>query len=153
MTTPAIHQFRGCELRIFPADEYVETVFWPDGATAGATRDSSEMGNVSYARHLGYRDCFEALVSHEACHTFVSEQMGHPYSPTLYAVARQYAPGTVPYEARLYEEAVVLSFERWANLREWAPVLDHTDIRFRLPRWLKQWEVLRGELMEKARAA
>lgn len=142
---PIVHPFRACELWIWPETRYLETRF-PDGHRAGAMRDC-ELNNAAYARHLGYRSCWSALVGHEAAHTFLAEKMGHPYSPTLHAVAHDYRAGTAPYEARLYEEALTLSFERFCLLDEMAPVLTHPQIRFHLPAWRQEFDCLRATLM------
>lgn len=151
MSTVAVHPFRGCELWIWPADRYLESR-WESGERCGATREC-EMNNLSYARHIGYADCWTAVAAHEAAHHFTMERLGYPYSPTLWAVANDCGPGTAPYEFRIWEESVVLSFERWFNLNEWTASLGHPEIRFRLARWREEWEQVRGEILMKARAA
>lgn len=147
----AVYPFDGCELWIWPETRYLETR-WPDGSKCGATRDC-ELNNLSYARHLGYPDCWTAVVCHEALHHLIAQYLGHPYSPTLWAVARGYEEGTAPYEARLFEEALVLATERWLNTGDLSPILDHPSIRFRLPKIRKAWEPIRADLLTKARAA
>lgn len=152
MSEHQTHDFRGCQLRIFPEAEYVETLF-PDGRCAGATRDGSVMANVDYARHLGYPDCWTALVAHEAAHTWLMERLGHPYSPTLRAVALGYAPGTAPYEERLAEEALVLAFERFAGTGVSLTVLEHPAIETRLHRLLMEWRMFTGRLFAQLESA
>lgn len=147
-----VHRFARCEIRIFPESEYVETV-WPDGARAGATRECSEMGNADYARHLGYPDCWTALVTHEAAHTLLSQKIGLPYSPTLHAVAHQYGPGTAPYEAQLAEEAVVLQLQRFARTGAVGWALRHREVRPHFSRWARDLRALSTRLLAQEAAA
>jgi hypothetical protein len=135
------HQFRSCLFRVFPETQYVDTVFSP-GLDAGATRECSEVGNASYAKHLGYSDCWTALISHEFAHTFLSEKLGRFFSPTLWAVANNYSEGTAPYEERLAEEAEVLSFERWVNRGELLAVLQRPEIAPHLYAWKEEYRRL-----------
>jgi hypothetical protein len=121
---PIVWRFAGCEVHEYPdrdANGYLETR-WPDGAMCPATRDHT-MSNVDYAAHLGYRSVRDALREHELAHTFVSEKLGFPYSPTLRAVADGFGPGSAPYEAQLWEEAVVLEFQRFMQTGDIGPAL------------------------------
>lgn len=136
MSAPIVHKFRGCELRIWPEQEHVATVF-RDGAVAPASREC-ELQNLSYARHLGYPDCWRAVVTHEAAHTHISERLGHLFSPTLHAVANGYMEGTAPYEMRLYEEALVLSIERFMNTGTVLPILRHPEVRPHFSLWARE---------------
>ena len=147
-----VHEFDHCTLRIFPAAEYVETLFH-DGRRAGATRDSSEMGNADYARHLGYPDVWTALVCHEAAHTWLAQQMGHRVSPTLWAVAHDYESGTAPYEERLYEEAATLAMERAANTGAVLPALLHPDVCDDPGHLVTAWRRYRAQLIPTTRGA
>lgn len=137
MREPIEHRFGGCVLRMWPSTRYCETVF-PDGSKAPATRCST-MENLDYARHLGYPDTWPALVEHEALHTWLMEQLGNEVSPTLWAVAQGYATGTASYEERLWEEAIVLQYQRWLRTGHVGEALEpygqHT-----LRRWRAEWE-------------
>lgn len=145
------HEFRACTLRVFPETRYVETVF-RDGTKAPATREC-ELNNLSYAKHLGYPDCWTAVVTHEAAHTLVSERMGRLHSPTLWAVAHGYEPGTAPYEARLYEEALILAIERYANTGEVGAVLYHPDLFPQFAPWACDLRRLAAKLLSLPEAA
>lgn len=145
MSQPIVHRFRASEVRIYPADQYLETRF-PDGAVAPATREC-ELNNRAYAEHLGYPDCWTAVVTHELAHTLISERLGHLHSPTLYAVAAGYRAGTAPYEERLYEEALVLAVERYANTGEVLPILRHPDLRPHYGRWAREIRALAARLL------
>lgn len=120
------YAFRNCEVRIFPETQYLETRFH-DGSVAGATRECV-LNNLTYAQHLGYPDCWTAVVSHEIAHTYISEQLGHPYSPTLFAVAHNYIDDTAAYEERLWEEALVLAVERYMRTGYLLPILGHPAV-------------------------
>lgn len=145
MNEPLIHRFPGCELRAYPSTRYVETVF-RDASKAPATRDST-MQNLEYAQHLGYEDTWAALLEHEIGHTLISMRLGFPYSPTLFAVAHDYAPGTAPYEEQLYEEALVLAVQRFSRTGEVLPILKHPEIRPHYSLWARQIRAIAGELM------
>lgn len=135
---PLVWTFAGCVVREWPDADvhgYLETV-WPDGTTCGATR-GSEMYNLEYARHLGYAGVRDALREHELAHTFVSEALGFPYSLTLRAAALGFAPGCAPYEFQLFEEAVVLDFQRYLNTGEIGPALN--PYRPLVPRWADEF--------------
>ncbi len=128
--------FAGCEVHEWPdggagGNGYLETR-WPDGAKCGADRDS-QMQNIDYARHLGYFTVRDALREHELAHTYISEKLGFPYSPTLRAVAEGYGPGTAPYERQLWEEAVVLDFQRYMQTGQIGPAL--SPYAWRVPGW------------------
>jgi hypothetical protein len=140
-----LHRFAHCELRIFPETHYVETLF-PDGTRAGATREC-EVGNAVYAAHLGYTDCWLALVEHEIGHTLVSMALGHRWSPTLQAVAHKYAPGTAPYEEQLAEEAVVLQLQRFSRTGAVGWALRHREVRPHFSRWARDLRALAARLL------
>jgi hypothetical protein len=135
---PLVWTFTGCEVREYPYADvhgYLETV-WPDGATCGATRDGT-MQNADYARHLGYPDVRHALREHELAHHAVAGWLGQPYSPTLRAVALGFAPGTLPYEQQLAEEALVLDFQRFMMTGEVGPALN--PYRLLAPGWAEEF--------------
>lgn len=146
-----VHPFGDCILRIWPNAQYVETVF-SDGSSACATREC-ELNNLSYARHLGYPECWTAVVCHEAAHTWLAERMGHRASPTLWAVAHDYAPGTAPYEERLYEEAATLALERAANTGDVLPILLHPDICDDAGQLVTAWRAFTAQLLPRLQAA
>lgn len=147
MSAPAAtHRFRACEFRIWPEQEYAETLY-EDGARCGATREC-EVGNETYARHLGYGgDCWRAMVEHEIGHTLISERMGHEYSPTLRAVALGNAPGTAPYEEILYEEALVLALQRYLCRGDVLPVLHHPAVAPHFQEWAEEIRALTNRLI------
>lgn len=100
----------------------VETVF-PDGKIAHATRgDTPE--NRETAVDLGYTDGPEgvarALVWHEALHSILSDLIWQRASRVLLHFA---GAVHVPYYERVYEESVVLGFERSLNTGEVGPAL------------------------------
>lgn len=151
MSEPIVHRFRASELRVYPSTEYCETVF-PDGTKAPATREC-EVGNAAYARHLGYDDCWTALVEHEAGHTLLAERLGHLQSPTLWAVAHGYGEGCAPYEIQLWEEAAVLALQRYARTKEVLPILRHPDLRPHFSRWAWELRGLTARLLDRSEAA
>ena len=129
---PITHRFGACEIRLWPETEYAETVY-PDDTRCGATREC-EVGNERYATHLGYEgDCWTAMVEHEIGHTLISEALGHPHSPTLWAVAHDYGPGSPPYEEILTEEAIVLAVQRYSRRGDVLPILSlpHVEPHYR----------------------
>lgn len=141
MSCPIVHRFRGCvvlEWPDAPPNGHLVTK-WPDGRECGAGRDDT-MQNVAYARDLGYVTVREALREHELAHTFLAELMGHPYSPTLRAVAEDFGPGAAPYDAQLHEEAVTLQFQRYLNTQEVGPALEHPAVRPHLAEWARRFQ-------------
>lgn len=102
------------------APHYVETVFH-DGRRVVAT---PEAGNSAYndnARALGYGDDLELLSrEHEMLHTFLAERIHGGASPTLWAVAHGQGndpnfPDLAPIWEQIYEEAMVLAFQKYMN--------------------------------------
>jgi hypothetical protein len=135
---PAVWTFTGCEVHEYPDaydNGFLETV-WPDGAKCPATRDHT-MQNADYASQLGYGCVRDALREHELAHTFVAEALGFPYSLTLRAVALGFTPGCAPYEFQLWEESVVLDFQRYLNTGEIGPALN--PYRPLTPRWAEEF--------------
>jgi hypothetical protein len=131
---PLVWTFTGCEVREYPEQGesgYLVTVF-ADGAECPATRDHT-MENADYARHLGYAAVRDALREHELAHAATAEWLGFPYSPTLWAVAHDFGPGTAPYEQMLHEEALVLDFQRYMQTGEVGPALN--PYRLLAPGW------------------
>lgn len=146
MSAPAaVHRFQACEFRVWPEQQYAETL-WPDGARCGATREC-ELSNRAYAEHLGYTECWTAMVEHEIGHTLVSERMGHPFSPTLRAVALKNAPGTAPYEEILAEEALVLALQRFMCRGDVLPILWHPDVEPHFREWAREIRHLTTQLI------
>lgn len=138
MSEPIIWKFKNCEVWEWPDadDNGVLITKFQDGSECSAAR-SSEMRNLDYARHLGYDNVRDALREHELAHVFYSEKLGFPYSPTLYAVARNYAPGTAPYEQQLAEEAIVLDAQRYMNTGEIGVAL--SPYAWRMPEWAAEF--------------
>jgi hypothetical protein len=136
MTPPIVHRFRECVVKEWPdaSENGVLVTCWPDGRECSAARDCT-MQNVDYAASLGYTSVRAALREHELAHTFLAENMGHPYSPTLRAVAENYGPGTIPYDAQIHEESVVLQFQRFLNTQEVGAALEHPAVRCHLGAW------------------
>lgn len=122
--SPIVWTFEGCQVFEYPdsgENGYLVTR-WPDGVECPATRDHT-MQNVDYAQHLGYTTVRAALREHELAHHFVSERLGFPFSPTLRAVGTGFALGTAPYELQLWEESVVLDFQRFLQTGVVGPAL------------------------------
>lgn len=84
------------------------------GYAAHATRDPTAE-NREQAAEQGYegRDVWRSLVDHEALHSLVAWRMWGTKSPVLLHEA---GAGPVIYARRLYEEALVISAQRYVNL-------------------------------------
>lgn len=92
----------------------VVTLF-EDGEEAHGTREPTAE-NREQAREQGYLGpdaVWHSLVDHEALHSLVAWRMWGLQSPVLRYVAN-IAP--TPYARRLYEEALVISVQRYLNL-------------------------------------
>ena len=141
-----IHWFRHCTVIEYPEGEengLLITVF-KDGKFCDATRPN-EMRDTDYARHLGYSTVRDALREHELAHVYLMEEILDRASPTLYTVAGGTGDGAAPYEGQLWEESVVLAFQRYINTGEVAEALRHPAIIPRL-------EPLRDAFVQRFRA-
>lgn len=122
---------------IDPVAGLVETRF-PDGVAVVAVRPDTDQ-NRQEAADQGYpasaAGVFESLWQHELLHSLVAEWLWNKPSPTL----RHVGGGTpVPYGKQLYEEAVVIAFQRYLTTRDVWDVLE--PFRDRLDHWLLQFK-------------
>ncbi len=105
MATTA-YQFRHCTVQITEHQQarHVATIFTDGTKTTAIPNDDPE--SRARARSLGYGQHPEAVWQmtrwHDLLHTVIAEAEGHPWSPTLHAVAHGYdlAPGVAQLEER-----------------------------------------------------
>lgn len=82
---------------------------FPDGESlVTANRDDQD----AMAASLGYEGPWELNRMHDPMHSWLADQLGLPYSPTLHGVARS-APAST--ELATSEEAAVLALQRYVN--------------------------------------
>ncbi len=108
-------------LRVYPADLLTEVVFHGGHKVLGIRPETPD--NVAEAADQGYlgpNACWRSLVEHELLHILVAEWMDWPYS---LALAHESGFARVPYGERLYEEALVLAFQRYTNTGQIWPAL------------------------------
>lgn len=99
------------QVRIFEDARYLETLF-EDGTKVGAAPQDTDDYRAT-AERLGYgADTWSMCREHEIAHTFVTQALGLPYSPTLWAVAHGHHNGEM-----WAEEELVLAYQRWRNSR------------------------------------
>ena len=110
------HRFEHCRVVINVTARWLSTTF-SDGAELIAA-PNMDAESIARARSLGYcgSDSYAVWAmtrDHELLHTLIAEAQGHPWSPTLHAVAHGYAlaPGVVE-----QEERVVLFAQRLRNV-------------------------------------
>ena len=136
-------QFKHSEFAVDPEARIVSTAF-PDGKVAiGFRADSDE--NRREAEDEGYQGpnaIWEALLHHEAAHSLLSAWMWDLPSPTL----RHEAGGErCIYGQRLFEEAVVIAFQRYVTTGEVWPALE--PMRVCLLTWKIKFRVALAGLM------
>jgi hypothetical protein len=107
----------GVVLRIH-SSTYVETVY-PDGLVAGAGREPT-YDNLQEMADEGYTDLHVCLVEHEILHTLLSRIVFGTESPVL---REQAGAGRARYAIRLYEEALVISYQTWIKTGRRDPIL------------------------------
>jgi hypothetical protein len=107
----------------------VVTIF-ADGHKAEATRDVTTNDNRRTAAELGYTESADgvaaALLAHELCHSLLSHWMYERQSRVLRHEANA---DYVPYHERVYEESIVLAFERYLNTGTDSGPLEHVAAR------------------------
>lgn len=110
------YQFRNCEVRYFPAADYLETVF-QDGAKCPA-QFTFFKADYEKAFELGYKGSYswsrspvtQMHCEHELSHTFIAEALGEPWCPVLRSVAVK-----GPCEGAWEREALVMDWQRYLN--------------------------------------
>jgi hypothetical protein len=109
-----VFELKGCTVKLDRKNDYLETVF-PDGTSVPAV-PHKRLDYYKTADKLGYGVDIGALSrEHELFHTLVSEAEGHPHSPTLYAVAHKFGPGSPKKIVLLQEEDRVMDFQALVN--------------------------------------
>lgn len=106
--------FRHCALHVWTED-FVETVF-SDGRKCPAAFTVSDETRLT-ASDCGYASIRQMHFEHEIAHTFLSQEMGLPWSSVLRRVALG-EPWTFSQE-RSDEEAMVLAFQTYLNVSPW----------------------------------
>lgn len=88
-----------------------------------------------WADILGYFLPWDHFRQHELMHTWLSVQMGHPYSPTLWTVAHDGidVPGKISRKKQGMEEWVVTEFQKYLNTGEWSRAFDCMLAGYDLP--------------------
>lgn len=121
-----VFQLKNCYIRFWPETGHTVTVFPPDGKPFPADGPSSGAGPNYDAEYLGrmewqgYKDIPTKCLGHELCHSVVSEALGHPYSPVIYADAHKILH-TLTEQQGADEEGITLAFERFLNGYELYP--------------------------------
>ena len=111
------HEFKNCTFVVDFDHSYAETRF-PDGSKVPAVPHDTDEYREN-ARKYGYGSDTAALSrEHEFLHTWLAEEQGKPYSPTLWAVAHEFAEGTAALHEQYAEEDIVLKFQRYINTGE-----------------------------------
>jgi hypothetical protein len=132
--------FTHCFVRIWHRD-YLETIFGPD-KKACALFDYSPASCV-FARSLGYISTWQMHADHDLLHTFLAQEQGLPYSPTLAHVAGvDYTPDA----DREAEEGRVLAFQRYLQRGIYDELLDVFDDPYGLAQVFKSAYRLRDPL-------
>jgi hypothetical protein len=108
-------------IRVFEEHQYVESIL-PSGKVVGATREPSEQ-NIAQARELGYGDdVWLCLIEHEIAHHVLAEKLSEDGISLTMRFEAGEAPH-IPYFLRLWEEAIVLAFQRWMRTGKFAKPL------------------------------
>jgi hypothetical protein len=118
-------------IRIHSVYGTVETSV-PGGRVVVATRPETDE-NIREAADEGYvglAACFRALVDHEVLHILMPEWLGWHGSLVM---AHESGSRAVPHGQRLYEEAMVLAFQRYLTTGDVWPALE--PWRQRLGAW------------------
>jgi hypothetical protein len=106
-----------CTVKLDRENDYLVTLY-PDGTKVEAL-PGKKLDYYETAEKTGYGVDIAALSrEHELFHTLVSQAEGHPVSPTLWAVAHNFAPGTAPRNEQFKEEVRVLNFQSFTNGNE-----------------------------------
>lgn len=139
---PATFRFPHACVEVCPDARTVTTRFHT-GETCTATRDVT-LENEAEAVSEGYYGAdgvWRCLVDHELCHHLIADRAWGGPSRVLCTEARKGRPA--PYHLRVYEEAVVISFQLYLNSAEVAEPL----WRFaeQLPAWREAFKALRAE--------
>src|SRR5690348_11324108 len=114
MSAIRVLTFKNCVVRADLNLGYTETIF-RDGSLVPAY-PTGLADQMQTAHQLGYGDDLSRMCrEHEILHTWLCEQFGLPYSPTLWAVAHGQTQGSAPIWAQQEEEALVLSFQASLN--------------------------------------
>lgn len=136
---PAKEQDSGDRIRW--ADGRVETHF-PDGRVAIAARDLRSGDNRENAVELGYTDgsdgVWRALVEHELLHSLISD---YAWSRASRVLRHEAGADVVPYHERIYEESIVLAWQRVMRLGVVDPALQTFEHQARywrpsIERWI-----------------
>jgi hypothetical protein len=136
-----------CEVSIDDTNRIVVTKF-SDGKECLATRQDSDE-NRREAEDEGYEPTadgvWQCLVTHEVCHSLVSEWLWQKPSPTLRHVA---GGERCEYGKQLYEEALTIAFQRFLNTQHIWPALG--QYAEQLTRWRARYQRTMERLREAA---
>lgn len=112
--TAAVDLGAGVTMLLLPGKHWCATV-WPDGYAGEGERLPTE-ANLREATEQGYVEvpdpCWASLIEHEVLHTLISRRVFGTESPTL---RHEAGACRTPYYERLYEESLVVAFQRWRN--------------------------------------
>lgn len=104
------HQFRYCRVEIDDDARRVTTVFNDGRSCCGTREDNAQNRAEAEAEGYGW-DVWRCLGEHELVHAYLAETLWDCTSPVLNTEA-----GMVqPYWLRMYEEALVLTFQIYLN--------------------------------------
>ncbi len=121
--------FNKCVVEVWPENGYTQTLF-DDGTKVPAFPNETE-SYLHTMKELGYEQPKIMTMHHEILHTFLAEAEGLEYSPTLWAVAHKDEYNPEKYNDYLYEEATVLSFQKYLNDLPKDPILAEMAEKYR----------------------
>ncbi len=123
---------------VYPDQRLVLTIL-PDWKECYATREDTEE-NRQEALDQGYTGpdaVWRSLVDHEVLHNLISDWLWNRPSPTL---EHEAGVRRVEYGKRLFEEALVLAFQRYVNTGEqWPALYPFAQV---LPEWKRKFTKL-----------
>jgi hypothetical protein len=123
-----IYQFSNCVVRHDPRLSYTETRF-NDGSVARSMSTGTHE-QLAMAYQLGYGgDCATLCAEHEILHTFVSEKLGLPHSPAIWAAAHGQPPVAEALWEQYQEDEIVYALQAWLNGQPASPALQSLALR------------------------